>query len=133
MTGVAIQCGVRTQQWKSVFVLLNLLYCDLPSLYGMTLLAIGAKLATVNIRVAVRALGPDIRENGFGVALLAGDAFMHAAQGKFCAIMIKLRDSADRFPARYCVAILAGNFQITVRAAADSIRLRLRNCSETCH
>ena len=106
-------------------MLLHLLYGDLPSLDGVTLLAVGAQLAAVDVGVAVSAPGAHVREYGLGVALLAVDAFVHATQGKFRAVVIEFRNSSDRFPSRNGVAVLARNIQIAVRTARGGIRLRL--------
>lgn len=108
---------MRPEQRKAVLVLLNLLHRDLPSLDGVALLATGAELPLVNIGVAIRALRAYICEHRLGVALRAGDALMHPAQGKTGLVVVEFRDTSNRFPPALGVAILAGNIQRSVRAA----------------
>ena len=99
MARVTIHYRVRSHQRKAVLVLLNLLYGHVPSLDRVALLAIGAQLATMNIRVAVGALAADVSKNRLGVALLACDAFVQSAQRKFSAIVIELGKRTNGSPA----------------------------------
>ena len=55
MAGVAVHGGVRADQREPVQVLVNLLHRNMPTLDGMTLFAIGAHLALVDVSVAVGA------------------------------------------------------------------------------
>lgn len=132
MTGIAIQRRMCSHQRESVLVLLNLLYRDLPSLHRVALFAIGSQLTAVDIGVAIRAPGAYVTEYWFGVALLAGDACMHAAQRKFRAVVIELGHGTDRFPTRNGMAILARNVQISVWTASRGIRLRLPSLRHAC-
>ena len=113
-------------------MLLDLLYRDLPSLNRVAQLAIGSQLTAVDIGVAIGALCAHIGEYGFGVALLATDACMQSAQWKFCPVVIELGHSADRLPAGKGMAVLAGNVQVSVRAARRGIRLRLPSLRHAC-
>jgi hypothetical protein len=79
MAGIAIQGSMGADQREAVLMLLYLLNGNVPALDVVALLAIGAKLAAVDIGVAVGALDPDIGEQHFGVALRAGDILVHAA------------------------------------------------------
>lgn len=56
VASVTIDGGVRSHEWKPIVVLLDLLDLYLPSLDRMTLFAIGAEQAFVDIGVAGRAL-----------------------------------------------------------------------------
>jgi hypothetical protein len=81
----------------------------------VALRAIRTHLPAVNVRVAVRAILSDVGEDRLYVALDALHFFVHAAQRIVRFVVIKLRHSTDRTPARRRVAILAGNRQRSVR------------------
>jgi hypothetical protein len=68
----------------------------------------------VNIRVAIRAVFADIRENRFCMARNAFHVFMHAAQGIARLAVIEFRNRADGPPTGGSVAIFAGNFERAV-------------------
>ena len=104
-----------THQRKAVLVVLNRLHRDGPALHGVTLLATPAELAAVDIRVTSLARGPHVAENLADVALRAGDALMHPAQRKACAVVIEFWNAADGLPARKCVAIVTRYGQWAVR------------------
>lgn len=63
VTGLTVQCGMRTQQREAVAVLLDRLDAYAPTVDGVTLLAIRAELAPMDIGVAIRALRPGIAEH----------------------------------------------------------------------
>jgi hypothetical protein len=117
MAGLAFDHGVRAYQRKAVLMVLNRLNRDGPTLLSVTLLATPAKLATVDIRVASRARGPDVAENLTDVALRAGDTLMHPTERKAGPVVIEFRNAADRLPTRKCVAVIARYGQRAVRAA----------------
>jgi hypothetical protein len=98
VTGIAVHGGMRAGQWEAIHVLIDLLDGNIPALHSVALLAVGAHLALVDIRVAIRALRADISKDRLGVALRARHAFMHAAQGILRRVVIKFRDRADRLP-----------------------------------
>jgi len=106
------------QQRKAIFMLLELLSLHLPALHRVTLLAIGAKLAAVNIRVAIRATRAHVGKDKIGMALFAVNFFVHASQRVACPVVVKLRNAADGFPARIRMAVLAGNVDGAVRVPA---------------
>lgn len=99
VTGVAIHRGVRADQREAIQVLVDLLHGNVPALYGVALLAVGAHLALVNIRVAVCAFLAHVCEHGLDVALGTGHSFVHAAQGIFRGVVVEFRDRSDRLPA----------------------------------
>ena len=115
MTTVAIHHRVCTGQRKAVLVILNCADIRFPALHVMTGLADRAHLAAMNIRMAIRALRSNIRENRFRMALRAGHIRMHAPQRILCLIVIEFGDRADRLPSRLRVTVLTGNSQGTVR------------------
>ena len=124
MTGVAVHSSVRSGQRKAIVMLLDLLNRDLPSPHGVTLLAIRAQLALVNIRMAILAALADIAEHRLHVTLNASDGLVHAAQGIFSLIVIEFRNGADRSPGARSMAVLTGDIQISVRTVRALIRRR---------
>jgi len=105
----AIERCVRSEQWKTILVLLDLLDGDLPSLDRVALLAGCPELTLVNVRVTVRASLAHIAEHGFGVALRTSHTLVHPAQREASLIVVEFRDRPDRFPAADGMAVLAGN------------------------
>jgi hypothetical protein len=96
---VAVHCGVCPDQWKTIHVLVDLLDRNIPAFHCVALFAVRTHLCLVNVRVALAALRSDIREDGLGMALRAGHAFVHPAQWIFCGVVIELGNSANWFPA----------------------------------
>lgn len=81
---------MRSDQREAILVVLYRLEPHLPSLYRVAGFAVRAELAAVNVRMTVRALGTDVREDKAGVALLTGDIHVHAAQRIACLIVVEL-------------------------------------------
>jgi hypothetical protein len=94
-------------QRKAVEVILNGLYRDTPAVYRVALLAVCAKLAAVNVGMAVRAFGTHICENKLRMALNALDFLVHPAQWVAGLLMVKFGDASDRLPTGGRVAIFA--------------------------
>jgi len=121
---------MRSRQRKPILVRANRLHPNVPPKHRVTLLAISAELAAVYVGVAIRALRADIVELRLGMTIRAVDLGVHTPQGIAGLVVIKLRDGADRFPARQGVAILAGDRDGTVRISrlgrGRAARLRLR-------
>lgn len=90
-------------------MLLELLVLDFPAFYRVTLLAIRAELAAVDVRVAIRASRAHVGKDKVGMAPFAVHLLVHPAQRVPCSVVVKLRNAADRFPARVGVAVFAGN------------------------
>jgi len=67
------------------------LHRDPPPLYGVTLLAVGAHLATVNVGVAIRTAQADVAEDQAVVALTTADTQVHAAKGIRSLVVIEIR------------------------------------------
>jgi hypothetical protein len=116
---------VRSDQRKTVDVLIDLLNRNIPAFYGVALLAVSAHLALVNVRVTVRALGPHIRKNQLGMALRTTHALVHTAERIPRGVVIEFRNRPNRLPTAECVAILAGNTKATVGTAGVRRRVRL--------
>ena len=126
MTTVALQQRVRAHQRKAVEVLLDVLHRHPPAPDVVALFAISSKLAAMNVGVAVGAFRARIAEHQVAVALAAGYAFVHAAQGKLGLIVIKLRYVANRLPGGKGMAVLTRQGEITVWAARGGAAWALR-------
>jgi|SRR5579871_301531 len=126
---------MSAHQGKAIEVLLDVPDGDVPALHGVAVFAVSSKLPAMNVSVAVRALGAGLRKNQVRVALAAGYALVHAAQGKTRFVVVKFRYAADRLPGGEGVAVLAGEIQVAVgaagrrhglrRGATGNVRLRL--------
>lgn len=128
VAGVTVHGSVSSDQREAVLVLLDLLDRDLPALDGMALLATCAKLALVDVGVAIGAAGAGVGEYRLGVTLGAGYALVHASQWEPGLVVIKLREGPDGFPAIRRMTILAGDGQRAMRTAASGVNLRLPAC-----
>jgi len=115
VASLAFHCGMRANQWKKILVIAHLLARREPALHHVALRAVRAEFAQVDIGVAIGTVFADIGENGFGMALRAGHALVHAPQCVTRVVVIEIRSGSDRAPARGGVAILAGQFQRAVR------------------
>jgi hypothetical protein len=122
---LALHYGVGAEQRKAIEVVLDGLDRDVPAEHGMALGAVGAKLAAVNVSVAIGAIFADVREDRSEVAAGAGDFFVHAAQRVARGIVIKFGDGADGCPTGVGVAVFARNIQRPMRTTG---RLPLRRC-----
>jgi len=122
VASVTIHGRVRSHQGKPIVVLLDLLDLYLPSLDGMTLFAIGAEQALVDVGVAGRALGWCIGEDGFDVTLRTSHRLVHPPQGILGAIVIEFRYCPNWLPAKRRVAVLARHIQRAVGTPAISQR-----------
>lgn len=129
MTRVAIERRMRSHQREAVLVILDLLYRYLPSLHRVTLLAVGAELAFVNVGVAVGAPGGNIAEDQLGVARSARHFLVHAAQRISSLVVIKLRHAADGLPSAEGVAVLAWNVQRSVWTVGAGCFRRRAHCA----
>ena len=128
MTILALRRRMRSQQREAVLMILHLLYRDIPSLHRVAIRTVSAHFSLVDVRVAVLAILPHIREDGLHMALRAFHFFVHAAQGIFCFVVIELRNSLDRPPRRRGMAVFARDGQSTVRTAR-ALPLRRRERS----
>lgn len=71
----------------------------MPTPHGVARLAVRTELPAVNVRVAIRTLMPDVREDEFDVALRTLHFLVHAPQRIARLIVIKLRYGPDGLPA----------------------------------
>ena len=110
-------------------MVLYLLHRYLPSLDRVALFASGTKLTLVNIGMAVGTLRAHVAEHQLRVARHARHFLVHAAQGIFRLVVIKLGHAADRLPSTKRVAVLAWNIQRPVwtsRSLAPLVRRHTR-------
>ena len=107
-------------------MLLNLRDLDLPSLHGMALFAVGSQLALVNIGMAIGAARAGIGEDHPGVTLGTRHGLVHSAERVLGLVVIEFRLGPDGLPSHGRVAVLAGNVQCAVGAAAIGVGRRLR-------
>ena len=119
MTVFALHRSVRSQQRKTVLVILHLLHGDVPALNRVALRAIRPHFPLVDVRVAVFAIFAYIGEYGLDVALRARHFFVHAAKRVFGFIVVEFWHRTDRPPARRVVTVLARNGQRSVRTSAS--------------
>lgn len=117
--------GVRTEERKSVEVILDRLHRYVPAQWSVAFGAIRAILAAVNVRMAVRAVLADVGKDRLEVALGAVHFFVHPAERIPGTVVVELRNAADRRPTRAGVAVLAGNVEGAVRTTAG-LRLGIR-------
>ncbi len=117
MAGRTVKRGMRSRQREAVLVLIDLLHGNLPSLDGVALFARRAKLALMNIRVAVGAFLADLGEYRFGMALGASHLLVHSAKWESGLIVVEFGDCPDRLPTVHGVTVLAGNAEWAMRAS----------------
>lgn len=128
----AFQRGMRSEQRKTVFVRLDLLRVQVPAIHGVALFAFVAKLASMNIGVAIGALHADVFEDQADVALRAGNAGVHSAERVPRLIVIELWNASDRLPAGSRVAVFAGDCDRPMRIARVGFVI-LSGCTPLSH
>ena len=87
---VALQQSVRPDQGKPILVIAYLLQRNLPTLDRVAAFAVGAELATMDIRVTVLALIAGFSEHEVTVAVLASNTLVHPTQRETSFTMIEL-------------------------------------------
>ena len=121
MAILALHRGVSAEKREAILVILNLLNGIVPTKNGVTLRAIRAHLALVNVGVAILTILPHIREYRFYVALCALHFLVHAAQRIVRFVVIKFGNRANGAPARSGVAVLARNRERSVRTTSAAL------------
>ena len=121
MAILALHRGVSAEKREAILVILNLLNGIVPTKNGVTLRAIRAHLALVNVGVAILTILPHIREYRFYVALRALHLLVHAAQRIVRFVVIEFGDRANGAPARSGVAVLARNRERSVRTTSAAL------------
>lgn len=121
MTVGTVQTRVASDKGETISVFLNLLQDDVPAFDRVTLFAVRAHLAAMDIGVAIGAVRSRVRKNGLGMALRARHPFMQAAQGITGLVVIELGDGANRFPPGGGMAVLTRDVQVPMGTAGDSV------------
>lgn len=129
MAVFALRGGVRSEQRKTILVILYLLHRNIPPLDGVAVGAICAHLILVHIGVAVLTILSYVREDRFHVALGALDFFMHSAQRITGLVVVKLGNRLDRPPSRSRVTVLARDGKPSMRTLSRVTALILRMCA----
>lgn len=106
--------GMCSHQRKTILMVLDCLYPNLPALHRMTRFAIRSKLPAVKIGMAIRALRTHVGKHEAGVALSAGHVHVHPAQRVMRFVVVEFRDGPKRRPCSVGVAILARQIQRAV-------------------
>lgn len=107
VTGITLQNRVCPEKRKTILVFANRTQRYHPPIHGVALFALGAHLPSMDIGVTIGALVSYIREHQVHVTLRAANVLMHSPQWIPRLIVIKLRNVANRLPARKGVAVLA--------------------------
>jgi hypothetical protein len=115
---VTVDSGVCPHQGEPIIVLFNLFDLYLPSFDRMTLLAIGAEQALVDVGVTGGALSRRVGEDGFDMTLRTSHRLVHTPQGITGAIVIEFWYCSNWFPAERRVAVLARHIQRPVWTSA---------------
>ena len=115
---LAFHNRVRTQERKSVEMLLNRLHGRLPTENRVALRAVGAQLSAMDVGVAIGALLSNVGENRLGVASGARHLLMHAAERVARRVVVEFGNCANGGPTCVRVAIFAGSREGTVRTSA---------------
>jgi hypothetical protein len=92
-------------------VILHLLHRNVPAIYRVALSAIRTHLTAVDVRMAIRAILPHVREHGLCVAFKAFHLFVHPSEGIICIVVVEFRIRFDRAPPCRRVAIFARDGQ----------------------
>lgn len=110
MTPVACDGGMGADKREAILVLLHGLDGGLPAPHRVAVLAAGSELASMDVGVALSALGADALEIETHVAVSAGDPLMHTAKGiGRLRVMVELGCGANRPPSRRVMAVLTSD------------------------
>jgi len=125
---VALHRGVRTEQRKTVLVLLDLVDGNLPAINRVALRAIGADFPKVNIRVAICAIFPHVGEHRLRVAFQTANFLVLSTERISGFVVIEFQHRAYRTPGRRGVTVFARNRQRSVWAT--DISFLSANCRD---
>jgi hypothetical protein len=114
---LALHSGVSPQEREAILVILNCLDGNVPAENGVTLGAIRAHLALVNVGMTVLTLLARVRKDRLDMALGAFHFFVHSAERILGLVVIKFRNWPDGSPTCGRVAILTGYSKRAVRAS----------------
>ena len=114
---LALHSGVSPQEREAILVILNCLGGNVPAEYGVTLGAIRAHLALVNVGMTVLTLFARVRKDRLDMALGAFHFFVHSPERILGLVVIKFRNWPDEPPTCGRMAIFTGYGKGTVRTS----------------
>lgn len=126
VTGFTFRGGMSPNKREQILVIANLFLGGEPALLNVALGAVWAKLAQMNVGMAIGAVLPDIGEDRLGMALAAGHFAMPAAEGIPRLIVIEFRKRTKRRPAGGRMTIFTRNLERTVRVWSGILLCRRR-------
>jgi len=91
---------MRADEWKSILVRVDVSQRNLPPAHSVAEVALRAVLPAMNVGVTILAIAAHVGKHRIGVALLAGNSRVQAAQRITGLAVIKLRLAAYRLPRR---------------------------------
>lgn len=98
---------MRAYERKSILMIANLPKRDLPTLHRVATLAVGTKLAAMDVSMTIGACLAHVLEDKTRMALRAANLLMHATQRIPGVVVVEFRIGTDRLPTCVGVAILA--------------------------
>ena len=115
VAGLARGRCMGSEKGKTVLVISDVLHGSRPPSHRVALLALQAKLETVDISMAVGAVGSHIAKRRLDMAAGASYVLVHAAQREARrAVVIELRLGPDGLPTHRSVTVFAGDADGTV-------------------
>ena len=113
---VALDRCVRSDQRKTVLVLLNGVEGHFPALHGVALLAGCTKLPPVNVGMAIGATRTDVAENQTRVTLHAAQVGVPTPQWVMRLVVVELGKAANGTPRGERMTVLARHIEVSMRA-----------------
>lgn len=107
MAAFTLQSRVCPQERKPVYMTVYVLSDLTPAADSVTVFAIGAQLAAMNIGMTVGTLGSDIGKNQVEMAMGTIDVFVHFFKGETGCPMIEIRRRTNGLPARSGMTVVA--------------------------
>jgi hypothetical protein len=125
VTRITRKRRMSAQQRETVPMILNGAGIHAPAEYGVAALALSAKLALVEIRMAIRATSSGFCEDLRYMTGTTGDILVHAAKLKAAfGVVIEFESRAKRGPTGGGVAVLAWKRKFPVRVGRSDLRER---------
>lgn len=115
VAGIAVHHGMRSDQWKTVLVFVDVMNRDLPAIGVVAELALRSILPAMEIGMTVLALVGSVGEVEIRVAVATGDGGVAAAKGKSRLCMIESDLVLDHLPVGGGVTGDARNVQVAMR------------------
>lgn len=103
----ALKHGVRTDKRETILVIADLLERYLPALDRVAIFAVSAKLAPVDVCMAIGAVSADVLKDQARVTPCAGNVCVHSAQGVTGLVVVELGVRPNGFPTGVGMAFLA--------------------------